>query len=130
MHAARLSDLEPNTCQACFARHDVVRRLEIPCVDLPRRKEALDLNRTRVLRARERALSSIIVGSAFLRILLVQSAGRRPRTYAGRLGKFHRAGRRAFAAGPLNVAVLDQQKLVLTDLIAPSALLINPPVRP
>ena len=41
---------------------------------------------------------------------------------AKRLGKFHCAGRRALAARPLKVAVLDQQKLVLADLVAPRPL--------
>ena len=47
---------------------------------------------------------------------------------AKRLGKLHRAGRRALAACPLKVAVLDQQKLVLADLVAPALCLINRPL--
>ena len=81
-----------------LARHDVVRLLEIPCVDLPRGKETLDLDRTRVLRTGDRSdlLLFIAIDVGGFRGLLVQSGGHRWQTFApGRLGKFHRAGRRA-----------------------------------
>jgi hypothetical protein len=52
-------------------------------------------------------------------VLLVQFARHCPRAFApGRFGQFHRSGRRTVAARPLKVAVLDQQKFVLADLIA------------
>ena len=53
--AHRVTDNREGFLPDLLARHDVVRLLEISCVDLPRRKEALDLDRTRVLWTRDRS---------------------------------------------------------------------------
>ena len=61
----------------------------------------------------------IVGGGGFFIVLLVQSGGHRRRAFAARrFRNLDRAGRRALAARPLDIAVLDQQELVLADFLA------------
>ena len=106
-----------------LARHDVIRLLEIARVDLACGEEALDLDRPRVLGARDGSdllIFLLIPCGGFICVRLVASGGHRRRTFAPRrLDQFHRAGRRTCAARPLDIAVLNQHKLVLADLVTP-----------